>query len=378
MEVYLDHNATTPLMPEVFEAMQPFLKDSYGNPSSLHIKGRQAKNAIEQARLIIAETIGAESVDIIFTSGGTESDNLAIKGAAYANGDKGRHIITSVIEHMAVLQACRFLEGEGFEVTYIGVDRFGVVDIEQLKKAIRKDTSLISIMHANNEVGTIQPIDEVSRIAKRKGLYLHTDAIQSFAKLPFTVDGLGVDMLSLSSHKIYGPKGAGALYIRKGLKLSPIQHGGFHERGLRPGTENVSGIVGFGKAVSLLSACIKMHNERLKELADLFYTGLKERIDGLSLNGHPTQRLSTTLNLCFEAVDAESLVSHLDAEGIFASTGSACSEGLKEPSYVLLAMGLTPEQVRSSVRFSIGITNTKKEIEYCIDVIPKIVKKLRE
>lgn len=378
MKVYLDHNSTTAMPDEVLRAMEPYLKDSYGNPSSLHIKGRKAKDAIEEARRSIAEAIGAESVDIIFTSGGTESANLAIKGVACANKDRGKHIITTVIEHMAVLQSCRFLETQGFEVTYIGVDRFGMVDVDQVKKVIRKDTILVSIMHSNNEVGTIQPIDKIAPLVKEHNLYFHTDSVQSFGKIPLIVDDLDIDMLSMSAHKIYGPKGIGALYIRKGSKITPIQHGGFQERALRAGTENVAGIVGFGKAVALLSTDMKISNERLKKLADLFYTGLKDKIDGLSLNGHPTKRLPTTLNLCFEAIDAEALVSHLDAEGIYASIGSACSERFSEPSHVLLAMGINPDKVRSSVRFSLGISNTKEEIDYCLNVIPKIVKKLRK
>ncbi|MBM3253934.1 MAG: cysteine desulfurase, partial [Candidatus Omnitrophica bacterium] len=323
--IYLDHNATTPVNPEVLKAIIPFYKSQYGNASSLHSKGREARNAVDKAREILGDFLGTEPEDIIFTSGGTESDNFAIKGTLFRNKDTGRdHIITSKIEHQAVLSTCKYLEKKGVRVTYVDVDKYGIVDLNQIKDSIAEKACLITIMHANNEVGTIQPIKEIARIAKEKGVYFHTDAIQSFCKIPTGAKELGVDMLSISAHKIYGPKGVGALYIRKGVKIEPYQHGGHHERSLRAGTENVAGIVGLGKAVELLKEDYLQKAQRIQMLRDRLHKGLSEEIDELYLNGHPELRLPNTLNLGFAYVEGESLLLNFDMKGICVSTGSAC------------------------------------------------------
>lgn len=384
--IYLDHNATTPLHPEVLKAMEPFFSDRYGNASSFHQKGREARVAAEEARAVIGDFLGTEAVDIVFTSGGTESDNLAIKGAGFKNKDKGNHIITSSIEHLAVLETCAFMESEGFEVTYLGVDEYGMVNPSCVEKAITDKTILVSIMHANNEVGTIQPIAEISRIIKRfnarhntqdaRRIYLHTDAVQSFGKIPVDVEELGVDLLSISAHKIYGPKGAGALYIRKGTQILPHIHGGHHERNLRAGTENVPGIVGFAKAVELAAKDFKQ-NERVKDLRDKLYQGLKEAIEDIELNGHPQQRLPNTLSVGFKYVEGESLLINFDLKGICASTGSACTSGSIGQSHVLKAMGVEAVTARGTVRFSLGPDNDEADIDYCLREVPKIVKRLR-
>jgi len=377
--IYLDHNATTPVNPEVLKAMIPFYKSQYGNASSLHSKGREARNAVDKAREILGDFLGTEPEDIIFTSGGTESDNFAIKGTLFRNKDTGRdHIITSKIEHQAVLSTCKYLEKKGVRVTYVDVDKYGIVDLNQIKDSIAEKACLITIMHANNEVGTIQPIKEIARIAKEKGVYFHTDAIQSFCKIPTGAKELGVDMLSISAHKIYGPKGVGALYIRKGVKIEPYQHGGHHERSLRAGTENVAGIVGLGKAVELLKEDYLQKAQRIQMLRDRLHKGLSEEIDELYLNGHPELRLPNTLNLGFAYVEGESLLLNFDMKGICVSTGSACTSGSLEPSHVLTAMGADPIISQGSVRFSLGQDNSEEEIDYCIRVIPKIVRKLRK
>ncbi len=377
--IYLDHNATTPINPLVLEAMLPFYKKQYGNASSLHSKGREARNAVDKAREVIGDFLGTEPQDIIFTSGGTEADNFAIKGALYRNRDAGRdHIITSKIEHSAVLASCKYLEKKGVRVTYADVDRFGVVDPNQIKDSITDRTCLISIMHANNEMGTIQPIKEIAIIAKEKGVYFHTDAVQSFCKISTNVEELGIDMLSISAHKIYGPKGIGALYIRKGVKIEPCQHGGNHERNLRAGTENVAGISGLGKAVELFKDDYTEKAKRVKLLRDRLHRGLSENIEELYLNGHPDLRLPNTLNLGFNYVEGESMLLNFDMKGICVSTGSACTSGSLEPSHVLAAMGIDTVIAQGSVRFSLGDENTESEIDYCISVIPKIVKKLRK
>lgn len=376
--IYLDNNATTPLHPEVLEAMMPYLKERYGNASSIHFKGREAKKGLEESRVMLGDALGTESVDIVFTSGGTESDNFAIKGAAFANKDKGNHIITSSVEHLAVGATCKYLESHGFKVTFLPVDKYGVVDLNALKDAITPKTILVSIMHANNEVGTIEPIEEIAKIVKSKGIYLHTDAVQSFGKIPVDVEELGVDLLSLSAHKINGPKGVGLLYIRKGVKIDPVNHGGHHERSLRAGTENVPGIVGFAKAAQIVKRHMKEEAERLRKLRDTLHKGLTDKLDGVHLNGHPTQRLPGTLNLSFQGIEGESLLINFDQKGICGSTGSACTAGSNEPSHVLVAMKVDPQLTQGSVRFSLGIFNTEEEIAYCIEEIPKIVKRLRD
>lgn len=376
--IYLDNNATTPLHPEALKAMSPCFNEKYGNASSIHFEGRQAKKALEESRGIIGDALGTESVDIIFTSGGTESDNFAIKGVAFANREKGNHIITSSFEHLAVLSTCKYLETQGFKVTFLPVDKYGVVDLEALKDAITSKTVLVSIMHSNNEVGTIQPIAEIAKILKGKGIYFHTDAVQSFGKVPLNVEELGVDLLSISAHKIYGPKGVGALYIRKGVKIDPFHHGGHHERNLRAGTENVPGLVGFARAAEIAKRHMKDESERIRNLRDMLHKGLTDKLDKIYLNGHPTNRLPGTLNLSFEGVEGESLLINFDMKGICASTGSACTAGSTEPSHVLMAMKVDPQLAQGSVRFSLGTFNTKEEISYCLEEIPKIVKRLRE
>lgn len=376
--IYLDNNATTPLHPEVLKAMSAYYKEWYGNASSIHFKGREAKKALEESRGVIGDLLGTEAVDIIFTSGGTESDNFAIKGIAFANRDKGDHIITSSIEHLAVASTCKYLETQGFKVTFLPVDKYGIVDLDVLKDSITSKTILVSIMHSNNEVGTIQPISEIAKIVKKKGIYFHTDAVQSFGKVPLNVEELGVDLLSVSAHKIYGPKGVGALYIRKGVKIDSFHHGGHHERNLRAGTENVPAIVGFAKAVEIAKRQMKDEAERIRNLRDMLHKGLIDRLDRLYLNGHPTNRLPGTLNLSFEGVEGESLLINFDLKGICASTASACTAGSTEPSHVLIAMKVNPQLAQGSVRFSLGAFNTEEEINYCLEEIPKIVKRLRK
>ncbi len=377
--IYLDHNATTPVNPEVLKAMMPFYKKQYGNASSLHVIGREARNGVDNSREIIGDFLGTEPEDIIFTSGGTEADNFAIKGCLYKNKDSGRtHVITSKIEHPAVLNTCNYLEKSGFQVTYVNCDKYGIVDLDQVRDSITDRTCLISIMYANNEVGTLQPIKEISKLAKEKGVYLHSDIVQSFCKIPTNIEELGADMLSISAHKIYGPKGVGALYVRKGTKIEPYQHGGHHERRLRAGTENVPGIVGFGKAVELLKDDFLEKSKKIQSLRDMLHQGLSKNIDRLHLNGHQELRLPNTLNLGFEYVEGEALLLNFDMKGMCVSTGSACTSGSLEPSHVLSAMGTDIVIAQGSVRFSLGRENTEEDIEYCIEVIPKIVKKLRK
>lgn len=378
-QIYLDHNATTPLRKEVLDAMMPYLTDGYGNASSVHSKGQAARKAVESSREIIGNAIGTESVDIVFTSGGTESDNFAIKGIAMANLEKGRHVITTAIEHYAVLEPCRFIEEElGFEVTYIGVDKHGTVDLNRLKESIRKDTILISVMFANNEVGTIQPIKEIAKLAKKNGIYFHTDAVQALGKELIDVEELGIDLCSLSAHKLNGPKGIGALYIRKGVKIMPFQNGGHHERKRRAGTLNVPGIVGFAKAVEISAQDMQKVNKHTKKLTKKLLDGLQKEVDEIYLNGHPENRLSNTLNISFRYIEGESLLLNFDLKGILASTGSACTSGSLEPSHVLTAMGVQPDISQGSIRFSFGYGNTLEDVNYCLAEIPPIVKRLRD
>ncbi|MCJ7670315.1 MAG: cysteine desulfurase NifS [Dehalococcoidia bacterium] len=375
--IYLDHAATTPTRPEVVKAMLPFFADAFGNPSSIHSYGQEAKGAVEEARTKVAELIGARSEEIIFTSGGTESDNYALKGVAFANEYKGNHIITTSIEHYAVLEVCKFLGRRGFRITYLPVDKYGLVDPDDVRKVITDKTILISAMHASNEVGTIEPISEMGKIAKEAGVYFHTDAVQTVGHIPVNVDELKVDLLSISAHKLYGPKGAGGLYVRKGTKLVPLMHGGEHERRRRAGTENVPGIVGLGKAVELAGQEIGKEAERLAYLRDKLIEGLVERIAHIRLNGHPRKRLPNNVNVSIDFVEGESMLLNLDLEGICASTGSACSSASLESSHVLLALGLSPEQAHGSLRFTFGRENTEADVERVLEVLPGIVAKLR-
>lgn len=375
MRIYLDHAATTPVDGEVVKAMLPYFTERYGNASSLHSFGREARDAVEKSRERVASLIGAESGEIIFTAGGTESDNIAIKGIAFREG-KG-HIITSRIEHPAVMNTCRYLEKKGFDVTYLPVDEYGIVNPDDVEDAIRDDTILVTIMHANNEIGTIEPIDEISRITVKNDIAFHTDAVQSVGKIPVDVGKTGVDMLSISSHKIHGPKGVGALYIRKGTKLEPIIHGGGHEYGLRPSTENVPGIVGLGKACEIADENMKEDMKRIVRLRDKLIRGVLE-IEESYLNGHPEKRLPNNAHFRFTAVEGESLLLSLDDKGIEGSTGSACSSKELKPSQVLMAIGLNEVQAHGSLRLTLGRENTDEEIDYTLEVLPGIVKKLRD
>jgi len=375
--IYLDYAATTPTHPDVVKVMLPYFTKVFGNPSSIYSYGQEAKGAIDEARVKVANLIGAQEEEIVFTSGGTEADNFAIKGVAFANESKGNHIIASSIEHHAVIETCKFLERRGFSVTYLAVDEYGLVDPNDVKKAITDKTILISVMHANNEVGTIEPIAEISRIAQEAGIYFHTDAVQTTGHIPVDVNELGVDLLSISAHKLYGPKGVGALYIRKRTKLVPFMHGGEQERRRRASTENVPGIIGFGKAAELARQEIGEEAERLTCLRAQLAKGLLERIDHVRLNGHPIMRLPNNVNVSIDYVEGESMVLNLDLEGICVSTGSACSSSSLEPSHVLLAMSLSHEQAHGSLRFSLGKWTTEEDIERVLDVLPRIVAKLR-
>lgn len=375
--IYLDYAATTPTAPQVVEAMLPYLSDVFGNPSSIHSFGQEAKAAVEEARDKIAALIGARGEEIVFTGSGTEADNFAIQGTAYASEGKGNHIITTPIEHHAVMETCKFFQGRGFEVTYLPVDSYGLVDPQDVRKAITDKTILISVMHANNEVGTIEPIAEIGEIARQAGIYFHTDAVQAVGHIPVKVDELGVDMLAMSAHKFYGPKGVGALYIRKGTKLIPLMHGGEHERRRRAGTENVPAIVGLGKAAEIAQREMDAEAKRLIHLRDKLLKGLMGRIEHIRLNGHPARRLPNNVNVSIEFVEGESMLLNLDLEGIAASTGSACSSGSLEPSYVLLAMGLSHELAHGSLRFSLGRETTEEDIERVLEVSPRIIAKLR-
>lgn len=376
-QIYMDHGATTPVDPLVVDAMLPYFTETFGNASSLHSFGQEATSALEQSRQQVAASIGAKPEEIIFTSGGTESDNLAIKGIAYRNSGKGKHIITSTIEHPAILNTCAYLEKEGFDVTYVPADSDGIIDMDELKKAIRDDTILISVMHANNEIGTIQPISDISKLAKEKSIYLHTDAVQSFGKIAVNVDELGVDMLSMSSHKIYGPKGVGALYVRKGTLLQALAHGGSHERSMRAGTENISGIVGFAKAVALADERLVDDAKHMTQLRDSLIGKVMDSIDDVELSGHPTNRLPNNVNLRFSFIEGESMLLFLDMKGIAISTGSACSSKSLEPSHVLTAIGLRPEDSHGSLRITLGKDNTQEEVDYVVDALVEVVGRLR-
>ncbi len=376
-QIYMDHGATTPADPLVVDAMLPYFTEKFGNASSLHSFGQEATSALEQSRQQVAASIGAKPEEIIFTSGGTESDNLAVKGVAYRNSDKGKHIITSTIEHPAILNTCAYLEKEGFEVTYVAVDSDGIIDMDELKKATRDDTILISVMHANNEIGTIQPISDISKLAKEKSIYLHTDAVQSLGKISVNVDELGVDLLSLSSHKIHGPKGVGALYVRKGTLLQALAHGGSHEHRMRAGTENISGIAGFAKAVALADERLVDDAKHMTQLRDSLIGKVMDSIDDVELSGHPTNRLPNNVNLRFSFIEGESMLLFLDMKGIAISTGSACSSKSLEPSHVLTAIGLRPEDSHGSLRITLGKDNTHEEVDYVVDALVEVVGRLR-
>ncbi len=375
--VYLDHNATTPTHPEVVKAILPYFKEVFGNASSVHQFGQQARKAIDEAREKIANFIGASPKEIVFTSGGTEANNFALKGVVYANERKGKHIITSSMEHHAVLNPCKYLEKKGFKVTYLPVDKYGLVDPEEVRRAITKETILISIVHANNEVGTIEPVTEIGKIAKEIGIYFHTDAVQTVGKIPVNVNELNIDLLSLSGHKIYGPKGIGVLYIRKGTRIQPLIQGGHHEKNRRAGTENVPAIVGLGKAIEIAKATMEKESMRLTNLRNKLCSGIGEKIDYVRLNGHPGKRLPNTLNMSFEFVEGESMILNLDLKGIAVSTGSACTSGSLEPSHVLKAMRVDPAVAQGSIRFSLGKDNTEEDIDYVLEVLPEIVSRLR-
>lgn len=379
-KIYLDHAATTPIAPEVFAAMEPYLKEYYGNPSSVYTLGQQAAQAISGARERVANAIGAKEEEIIFTGGGSESDNLAIKGVAFALKDKGRHIVTSKIEHPAIISTCQQLEKYfGFEITYLDVDKEGFVDPEDVKKSLKDDTILVSIMMANNEIGTIEPIKEIASIVRERDIYFHTDAVQAIGQIPIDVNELGVDMLSISSHKINGPKGVGALYVRKGVRILPLIAGGAQERNRRAGTENVAGIVGFGKAIEIATENLEENVAYLRRLRDKLITGIEKNIKDTILNGpRDEHRLVNNVNFSFRYVEGESILLNLDMLGIAASSGSACSSGSLDPSHVLLSIGHTHETAHGSIRFSLGKGNTEEEIDYVLDVLPGIITKIRE
>lgn len=374
MKVYLDNGATTMVAKEVLEEMLPYFTEKYGNASSLHKFGQEAKKALENSRKAIAKKINALPEEIIFTSGGTESINLAIKGIAYANQERGNHIITSKIEHPAVLKTCRELENNRFKVTYLNVDKEGLVKLDELKKAITSKTILVTIMHANNEIGTIQQIEEIGKICKEKNIFFHTDAVQSFSKVQIDVKKMNINLASFSSHKIHGPKGVGALYIKKGVKIKKQKYGGHQEFGLNAGTENIAGIVGFAKAATLMT---EKDIKRMEKLRDNFINAVEKSIKDVKLNGSRKQRLCNNISFSFKFIEGESLLTHLDFEGIAVSTGSACASGSLEPSHVLLAIGLKHEIAHGTIRFTISKYTAEKEIEYTVAKLKKIVEKLR-
>jgi len=395
--VYLDFNATTPVEPEVLDAMLPFFSTEFGNAASIHTFGQKSRAAVETAREKVAALIGARPQEIVFTSGGTESDNHAIFGVvlqpllqarsevegsvahgAVRSGEIGRHIITTAIEHEAVLNACQALEKEGVAVTYLPTDQEGQIDLEELRRAIRPETILITVMHANNELGTIQPLEEIGRLAAEANVYLHTDAVQSAGKIPIDVNALGVDLLSLSGHKLYAPKGIGALYVRGGTRLRQLLYGGHHQRGFRPGTENVAGIVGFGKAAEIARKSLRETAQRVSTLRDKLEQGLLHRVPQSRVNGGAAPRTPNTANLVFPGVEGEALLIALDLRGLACSTGAACSSGAVEPSHVLTAIGLPPEDARASLRFSLGRHTTSADLDFALNVVPAAVAQLRE
>lgn len=376
--IYLDYNATTPPHPGVLEAMLPYYKGIFGNASTIYSFGQEARKAVDVAREALACLIGAEPEEIVFTSGGTEADNFALKGVASALKEKGGHIITSSIEHHAVLSTCKYLEKMGKKITYLPVDKYGWLDPGRVKEAITNETILISIIHANNEIGTIEPIAKIGKIAREWGVYFHTDAVQTVGKIPINVNESGIDLLSLSAHKLYGPKGIGALYIHKGTNIHPLIHGGEQEGKRRAGTENVPCIVGLGEAARIANREMKRGHDDAKKLRDKLENKIKDNIDYIRFNGHPTERLSNTSNVSFEFVEGESLVLNLDLRGIAASTGSACASGSLEPSHVLSAIGVPPAIAQSSIRFSLGRESKEEDVDYTVENLVEIVGRLRE
>ena len=375
--IYFDHAATTAVKPEVLETMLPYFTEKYGNASSIYSLGRENKKAIDDTREKVATALNAQPKEIFFTSGGTEADNWAIKGVAFSNESKGKHIITTNIEHHAVLHTCKYLEKYGFEVTYVPVDNKGIVHVEDIEKAIRPDTILISVMFANNEIGTIQPIKEIGALAKEKGIYFHTDAVQAIGNIPIDIKDMNIDMLSLSGHKFYGPKGVGVLYIRDGVRISPMLHGGAQERGKRASTENVAGIVGLGKAIELATENIDEYNTKLMKLRDRAIKEILEKIPYSRLNGDEKNRLPGNVNISFEFIEGESILLMLDMKGICASSGSACTSGSLDPSHVLLAIGLPHEIAHGSLRLTFGEENTDSDLDYLLETLPPIIEKLR-
>ncbi len=375
---YFDHNATTPVAPKVLAAMMPYLEGTYGNASSIHTFGQDARKGVEQARRQVADLLNAQPKEIVFTGGGTEGDNLGIVGVVRASKGERQHVITSTIEHPAVLNTCQQLEQEGVEVTYVRVGSDGVVVPEDVRSALRPHTVLITIMHANNELGTVQPIAEMARIAREAGVLLHSDGVQSAGKTPTDVDALGVDLFALSGHKIYAPKGVGALYVRRGTPLERIQFGGHHERDRRPGTENVPGIVGLGRAAELVREKREAEATRLAALRDRLEAGVLERVEACSVNGARGRRTPNTANIRFDYLEGEAMVIALDLKGMAVSSGAACSSGAVQPSHVLTAIGLTSEQARSSLRFSLGAQNSEEQVDELLEVIPDVVEHLRK
>ncbi len=376
--VYLDNSATTKTDEEVLKEMLPYFSENFGNPSSIYKLGRETRKAVEEAREKVAKALNCESSEIYFTAGGSESDNTVIRGIAHSYKNKGNHIITSKIEHPAVLETCKQLESEGFEVTYIGVDEKGIINLQELKEAIRPTTTLITIMFANNEIGTIEPIKEIAKIAKENDIFFHTDAVQAIGSVRIDVKEYGIDSLSLSAHKFYGPKGVGAFYIRKGIKFDKLIKGGHQERNKRAGTENVPGIVGLGKAIELANEDLEEHNKKIKELRDYYLEQVTEKIPYIKINGDLENRLPGNANVSFRFIEGEGLLLNLDLKGICASSGSACTSGSLDPSHVLLAIGLPHEIAHGSLRISIGKNNTKEEIDYVIENLVEIVGRLRE
>lgn len=375
---YFDHAATTAVKEEVIKEMIPYFGIHYGNSSSIYSIGRQSKKALENARDKVAKAIGADPKEIYFTSCGSESDNLAIKGIARARKQKGNHIITTKIEHPAVLHTCQSLEKDGYKVTYLNVDKEGLISLEELEEAIREDTILISIMFANNEIGTIQPIEEIAKIANKHGILFHTDAVQAIGNVKINVKEMGIDMLSMSAHKFYGPKGVGALYVKNGVDFDKIQDGGHQERNKRAGTENVAGIVGIGKAIELAYEKFDKYNKHLTELRDYYFTQVEEKIPYIKINGHRTKRLPGNANISFRFIEGESLLLNLDMKGICASSGSACTSGSLDPSHVLLAIGLPHEIAHGSLRITFGEENTKEDVDYLVKCLIEIVHRLRK
>ncbi len=376
--VYFDNSATTKTDERVIEAMMPYITENYGNPSSIYKIGRENRKAVEEAREQVAKALNCEPNEIYFTNGGSESDNTAIRGIAYAYKNKGNHIITSKIEHPAVLETCKQLEKEGFEVSYIGVDENGIIKLDELKNAIKPTTTLISIMFANNEIGTIEPIEEIGKIAKENNIFFHTDAVQAVGNVRIDVKKLNIDALSMSGHKFYGPKGIGALYVKKGIKFEKLINGGHQERNKRAGTENVAGIVGLGKAIELAYQELDEHNKKIKELRDYYVEQVKAKIPYIRINGDETKRLPGNSNISFRFIEGEGLLLNLDLKGICASSGSACTSGSLDPSHVLLAIGLPHEIAHGSLRISIGKYNTKEEVDYLVENLVEIIGRLRE